>query len=159
MAIFAKIEGLKGEVTAFGYKEWMQCSTFELGMGRGISVSGAGASRREATAPSVSEIRLTKEMDSIDALLWKEALGGAARKWEIHLTQTDRGGKHIAFLKYICEDTLISGYSIAGADGRPSISLSINFGKITSEYIAIDANQNAQTTGAVGYDIVQAKLI
>jgi type VI secretion system secreted protein Hcp len=157
MAVFVKVEGVKGEATAVGYKEWMQCNTFQLGMGRGITVSGAGASRREATAPSVSEITLTKEMDSIDAMLWKEALGGAAKKWEIHLTQTDKGGKHVAFLKYICEDTLISGYSISGGDGRPSISLSINFGKITSEYINIDSKFNATSTGVVGWDIVEAK--
>lgn len=157
MAVFVKVEGVKGEATATGYKDWMQCSTFELGMGRGVSVSGAGASRREATAPSVSEIRFSKEMDSIDALLWKEALGGAAKKWEIHLTQTDKGGKHVAFLKYICEDTLISGYSIGGGDGRPQISLSINFGKITSEYMNIDSKFNATSTGVVGWDIVEAK--
>jgi type VI secretion system secreted protein Hcp len=158
MAVFVKIEGLKGEATAEGYKEWMQAGSFQLGLGRGVSVSGGGASRREATAPSVSEISLTKTMDSIDALLWKEALGGQAKKVDIHITQTDKGGKHVAFLKYVLEDTLISGYSISGGEGGlPSIAFSLNFGKITSEYMAIDSKFNSKTTGAVGWDIVQAK--
>jgi type VI secretion system secreted protein Hcp len=156
MAVFAKVEGIDGEATADGYEKWMQCNTFELGCGRGVSVSGAGGSRREATAPSVSEIRLTKEMDTIDARLWQEAIGGAAKKWEIHLTQTDAKGKHVAFQKYFLEDALISGYSISGGDGRPHISLSVNFGKITSEHIAIDSKFGVKTTGKVGFDIVKA---
>lgn len=158
MAVFVKYGSLKGEATAKGYENgWFECGTFQLGMGRGVSVSGAGASRREASAPSISEIVVTKEMDSVDPLLWKESLGGAASKVEIHLTQTDKDGKHIAFQKYELEDTLISGYSIAGAGGRPSISISLNFGVIWSEYIAIDSKFNATTTGKVFYNIVEAR--
>ncbi|MFN6953737.1 MAG: type VI secretion system tube protein Hcp [Acetobacteraceae bacterium] len=158
MAIFVKYGSLKGEATAKGYENgWFECNSFQLGMGRGVSVSGAGGSRREATAPSVSEIVLTKEMDVIDPLLWKEALGGGSSKVEIHLTQTDKDGKHIAFQKYELEDTLISGYSISGGSGRPSISLSLNFGIIWSEYIDIDSKFNAKTTGKVFYNIIEAR--
>ena len=160
MAVFVKVEGLKGEATAIGYNNgWFECSSFQVGMGRGVSVGAGGGSRREATAPSVSEITLTKEMDVIDPLLWKEALGGAAKKVEIHLTQTDKGGKHIAFQKYELTDTLISGYSLSGGSGRPSVSLSFNFGQIWSEYMDIDSKFNSKTTGKVGYDIVEAKVL
>lgn len=160
MAIFMKYGSLKGEVTAEGYQDWIECRTFELGVGRGISVGVAGASQRESTAPSVSEIRLTKGMSAVDGLLWKEALGGKAAEVHIHLTQTDDGGKHIAYQKYILKDTLISGYSIKGSSsGFPDTNLSLNFGELTSEYIAIDSQFRTKTMGKVGYDIIKAKVI
>jgi type VI secretion system secreted protein Hcp len=160
MAIFMKYGSLKGEVTAEGYLDWIECHSFQFGLGRGISVGTAGASQRESTAPSISEIQLTKTMSAVDALLWKEALGGKASQVDIHLTQTDTGGKHIAYQKYTLKDTLIAGYSIAGqSGGLPTTTLSLNFGEITSEYIIIDSNFNTKTTGKVGYDLIKAKLV
>jgi type VI secretion system secreted protein Hcp len=164
MAVFMKYGSLKGEATAEGtsvkYNSgWIQCNSFELGAGRGVSVGPGGGSLRESTAPSISEIRVSKQMDSVDALLWKEALGGAAETVTIHLTQTDKNGKHIAFQEYTLKDTLISGYSIGGGEGQPSIALSLNFGEIVSEYFAIDSKFNRTTTGKVGYDLVKAKML
>ncbi len=158
MAVFLKYGALKGEVTADGYKEWAECHSFQWGVGRGISSGVGGGSKREATAPSVSEIVVTKTMDGFSPLVLKEAIGGKATKVELHLTQTDNNGKHIAYQKYILENALVSGYSISAGGDRPSESISLNFVKFDSEYLKIDDAFKSTTTGHVIYDLSTAKM-
>lgn len=158
MAIFLKYGSIKGETTQLTHKEWIEVNSFQFGVGRGISMGVGGGSKREATAPSVSEIVLTKSFDVSSPLLLKEAIGGKAVEVKIEMTQTDSSGKHVSYQKYILSDTLISGYSISSGGDRPSESISLNFGKIDSEYLNIDSKFNAKTTGHVIYDIGQAKL-
>jgi type VI secretion system secreted protein Hcp len=157
MAIFMKYGDLKGEVTAEGYKDWVELQSVQWGLGRGISSGVGGGSKREATAPSISEIVVTKSMDAFSALTLKEAIGGDAETVKLELTQTDNAGKHVAYQKYIFENTLVSGYSLSSGGDRPSESVSLNFTKFDSEYIKIDAKFKTETTGHIIYDISQAK--
>jgi type VI secretion system secreted protein Hcp len=157
MAIFVKYGANNGEVTADGYEKWMEVQSIQWGVGRGISAGVGGGSKREATAPSVSEITVTKTMDSADPWLLKNAIGGDAQEVKIDLTQTDNDGHHVAFQKYILTNTLISGYSISSGGDRPTISVSFNFTKFDSEYIKIDDKFATETTGHVMYDISAAK--
>lgn len=158
MAIFLKYGDIKGETTQLTHKEWIEVHSFQFGVGRGISSGVGGGSKREATAPSVSEITLTKTFDISSPLLFKESIGGKAVVAKIELTQTDNSGKHVSFQKYILTNTLISGYSVSSGGDRPSESLSLNFTKIDSEYLNIDDKFAAKTTGHVIYDIAESKL-
>jgi type VI secretion system secreted protein Hcp len=158
MAIFLKYGELKGEVTQLVHKEWIEISSLQWGVGRGISSGVGGASKREATAPSVSEITLTKTYDVASPLLLKESLGGKSVTAKVELTQTDNSGKHVAYQKYILSNALISGYSISTGGDRPSESLSLNFTKVDSEYLSIDDKFQSKTTGHVIYDIAESKL-
>ena len=158
MAIFLKYGALKGETTQLTHKEWIEVTSFQWGVGRGISSGVGGASKREATAPSVSEITLTKTFDISSPLLLKEAVGGKAVDVKIELTQTDNSGKHVSYQKYILTETLISGYSISSGGDRPSESISLNFTKFDSEYLNIDSKFASKTTGHVVYDIAASKL-
>ena len=156
MAIFMKYGELKGEVTAKGYEDWVELQSFSFGVGRGISVGVGGQSKREATAPSVSEISVSKTLDGVSPLLFKESVGGKAQLVKIHLTQTDNTGKHVAFQKYELENTLVSGYSLSSGGDRPAESFSLNFTKIDSEYIKINDKFETATTGHVIYDLTTA---
>jgi type VI secretion system secreted protein Hcp len=158
MAIFMKYGGLKGETTAEGYPDWIELSSLQFGVGRGISMGVGGGSKREASAPSISEVTVTKTMDVADALLLKEAIGGKGVDVKIDITRTDNNGKHVAFQKYILSDTLLSGYSLSSGGERPSVSISLNFAKIDSEYLGIDSKFQAKSTGHVIYDLATAKL-
>ena len=157
MAIFMKYGDLKGEVTADGYKDWVEFSSFQWGLGRGISSGVGGGSKREATAPSVSEITLTKTMDAFSPLSLKEAIGGKA---VVSKGRADADGQRweaCRLSKFILTDTLISGYSMSSGGDRPSESLSLNFNKFDSEYIKIDDKFQPTTTGHVIYNIAEAK--
>lgn len=157
MAIFVKYGSISGEVTAAGYKDWIEVNSMQFGVGRGISSGVGGGSKREATAPSVSEITMTKSMDVASPLLLKEAIGGKAVDVKIDLTQTDSSGKHVAYQKYILTNTLISGYSVSSGGDRPTESFSVNFTKFDSEYLNIDDKFSSKSTGHVIYDISEAK--
>jgi len=158
MAIFLKYGTLKGEVSQETHKEWIEINSLQWGVGRGIGSGVGGGSLRESSAPSVSEITVTKVMDIASPLLLKESLGGKAVEVKIEITQTDDSGKHVSFQKYVLTNTLISGYSISSGGDRPSESLSFNFTKFDSEYMNIDDQFASKTTGHVVYDIALAKL-
>jgi type VI secretion system secreted protein Hcp len=157
MAIYVKYGALEGEVTAKGYEKWIEVQSLQWGVGRGISMGSGGGSKREASAPSVSEITMTKTMDVADPLLLKEAVGGKAVDVKIDLTQTDNKGTHIAYQKYILSGSLISGYSVSSGGDRPSASFSVNFSKFDSEYLNIDDKFGSKSTGHVIYDLAAAK--
>lgn len=158
MAIFLKYGSINGETTQLTHKQWIEVNSIQWGVGRGISSGVGGGSKREATAPSVSEITLTKTFDISSPLLLKEALGGKAVEVKIELTQTDNNGRHVSYQKYVLTDTLISGYSLSSGGDRPSESLSLNFTKIDSEYLNIDDKFATKTTGHVVFDIAASKL-
>lgn len=158
MAIFMKYGSDKGEVSADGFKEWIELESFQWGVGRGISSGVGGASKREASTASISEVTVTKTLDSWSPLALKEAIGGKGAKVEIAITRTDENGAHHAFQKYTLEKTLVSGYSISSGGDRPSESLSLNFSKVDSEYVKIDEMYAEVTTGHVIYDIATSTL-
>jgi type VI secretion system secreted protein Hcp len=157
MAIYMKYGKLNGEVDAKGYEKWVELDSLQFGVGRGIAAAGSGGgSKREASAPSLSEITVTKSFDAFSPLALKEAIGGKGEDVKIDITRTDNSGKHVAFQKYILTECMMSGYSISSGGERPSESMSLNFTKIDSEYIKIDQDFNATTTGHVIYDIAKA---
>lgn len=158
MAIFMKYGKLNGEVDADGYAKWVELTSFQWGVGRGIATAGpGGGSKREASAPSISEITVTKTFDAFSPLALKEAVGGKGEDVKIDITRTDNSGKHVAFQKYILTECMMSGYSISSGGDRPSESISLNFTKFDSEYVKIDQDFAATTTGHVIYDIAKAK--
>lgn len=157
MAIFMKYGKLEGEVDAEGYEKWVQVDSLQWGVGRGIAAAGSGGgSKREASAPSISEITVSKNFDAFSPLALKESIGGKGDEVKIDLTRTDESGKHVAFQKYILSECMMSGYSISSGGDRPSESISLNFTKFDSEYIKIDAAFKPTTTGHVMYDIAKA---
>ena len=158
MAIFMKYGSIIGETTQLSHKQWIECSSFQWGVGRGVSSGVGGGSKRESTAPHVSEVVVTKTFDISSPLLLKEALGGKAVQVKIDLTQTDNNGKHVPYQKYVMDDGLISGYSVSSGGARPAESISINFNKIDSEYLNIDDKFASKTTGHVIFDIALSKL-
>ena len=157
MAIFLKYGDIKGETTQVTHKGWIELSSFQFGVGRGISSGVGGGGKRESSAPSVSEISVTKTLDVSSTLLLKHALGEPAVIAKIEVTQTDNNGKHVSYQKYELTNTLISGYSISSGGERPSESFSLNFTKFDSEYLTIDDKFASKGAGHIVYDIAAAE--
>src|SRR5258708_4982126 len=120
---------IKGESLTEGHKGsdgWMEIGSVQWGVGRGISTPVGAASKREASAPNVSEVVVTKLMDSTSPLLAQEALIGKAVEATIELTETG-ADKLNTFLTIKLTNTMLSGYSMSSGGDRPSESLSLNF--------------------------------
>ena len=57
MAIYLNIDGLKGDVTAAGHEEWIECMSLQWGVGRGIHTPTGSSQERESSAPFCSAAR------------------------------------------------------------------------------------------------------
>jgi type VI secretion system secreted protein Hcp len=159
--VFIKIGDIKGESTKVGHEGWIELNSVQWGIGRAIS-SPAGGASRDASAPSISELTLSKTLDSSTPKLFLNAVGGSGviPKVELHLVNTSNtGGAGVVFYKLFLENVLVSGLSTSAAAGsdRPQESISLNFTKIQMEYFIVDEKVGSKSTGLSGYDLATAK--
>ncbi|WP_027328460.1 Hcp family type VI secretion system effector [Marinimicrobium agarilyticum] len=158
MAIYLEYEGIKGNVTAEGYKDHIAVQSLSFGVGRGISMEPGNLSNREATRPTVSEVTLTKVADNSATALFKEAVtGSAGKKVTVKFVQTG-ADKVTEYMDYVLEDVLVSGYQISGSgDGDPVETISLSFSKIMVNYNDFDKSNKSSSPQRVGYDLTTAK--
>ncbi len=158
MPIYMKFEGIDGDVTAEGHEKWIEVGSFQWGVGRGISSPTGASADRESSAPSVSEIVVTKQSDQASPKLLDSALQGEGVKVEIDFCKTDKGKLEL-YQKYTLEDCMISGYSLSSGGDRPSESLSLNFTKVEFKLITQDDKGGTGTPETVTYDLALAKVV
>ncbi|HWV14064.1 MAG TPA: type VI secretion system tube protein Hcp [Cellvibrio sp.] len=160
MAIYIEYQGIKGNVTAEGYKNHLSVESLQFGVGRGISMEPGKLANREATRPSISEITVSKVADSSTTAFFKEAVGGSAGK-EVTIKFVQTGSdKLVEYMAYTLEDCLVSGYSIsASSSGDPIESISLSFAKITLVYNDFDKTNKTSTPNRAGYDLTVAKAL
>ncbi len=158
MAIYLLYEGIKGNVTADGYKDHIAVQSVQFGVGRGISMEAGNISNRESTRPSLSEISLTKEADNSVTALFKESVtGNAGKKVVIKFVRTG-SDKVQEYMDYTLEDCLVSGYSItADAEGAPMEQITLSYAKIMINYSDFDKTNKSGNPQRVGYDLTTAK--
>lgn len=135
-AIYLKLGTLEGDVTAKNYEKWIEVNSVQFGVGRGISSPVGGT--REASAPSISEITLTKTMDKSHAGLFARAVGtqggSSGETAQLYFVRTDPKGGLETYYKIDLSEALVSGFSVSSGGDLPSESLSLNFTKITVTY-------------------------
>ena len=129
MAIYMKFPGCDGDVTETGHTNWIELHGFQWGVGRGISSVVGSSAERESTAPSISEVTVSKENDVATGKLMQEALSGHGQEVQIDFTRTFKDQQDI-YLTLVLTNTIISGYSHTSSGDRPSESLSLNFTQV-----------------------------
>lgn len=158
MAIYLEFEGIKGNVTADGYKGCIAVDAVQFGVGRGISMEAGNVSNRESTRPSVSEVTLTKKADNSVTAIFKEAVtGSSGKKVSIKFVRTGTD-KVQEYMDYTLENCLVSGYSISAiADDEPVETITLSFTKVMINYNDHDATNKSGSPQRVGYDLETAK--
>jgi len=136
MAIYLQYDkgSIKGDVGQGAHKDWIALDSFQWGVGRGISGSVGDMKNREASQPSVSEVTVTKSLDSSSPLLCQDGLinkKGVPVEIDFVRTADDKGE---VFLKFSLTNVLISGYSMSSGGDRPTESLTLNFTKFEYSY-------------------------
>src|ERR1700722_11301572 len=112
---------IKGDVTAQGWVGWIELNSFQFGVGRGIASPTGGSADRESSAPSLSEITVTKDQDSATGPLVTAALQGEGVTVIIDFVKTSQGSL-VKYMEYTLTNTLISGFSTSSGGDRPSES-------------------------------------
>ena len=158
MAIYLEYEGIKGNVTADGYKDHIAVESVQFGVGRGISMEAGNLSNRESTRPSLSEITLTKAADNSVTAIFKEAVTGSAGKKVVIKFVRTGADKVQEYMDYTLENCLVSSYSMsASAEGEPMESISLSYSKIMINYSDFDKTNKSGSPQRVGYDLESAK--
>src|SRR5438067_1016526 len=109
MPIYMRYEGIEGPGVG-KYKGWIELDTAQLGVQRPSSQKN-----REASAPSVSEIVITKSQDSASNALFRASINGEGKKVTIDFVDS----KHPSapYMSIELQDCMISGFSISGHGG------------------------------------------
>ena len=129
--ILASVPGLNVQ-SAVGYPaNSFAVQSLQWGVGRGISAPTGGSTGRETSAPSVSEVTVTRLSDQNDPLLVHEALAGQATDWTLYIYHSVDQAGNPACESFTLNNVLISGYSTTSDGGQPHESLSLNFTKFT----------------------------
>jgi type VI secretion system secreted protein Hcp len=158
MPIYVKYASIDGDVTAAGHEKWIEVNSFQWGVGRGISSPTGGSADRESSAPSVSEIVVTKPTDMASTNLLNEALQGEGVDVTIDFCKTDKGNLNV-YLSYVLNNTMISGFSLSSGGDRPQESLSFNFTKVMMTDVGLGAKNEDGQPATVGYDLATANVM
>ncbi len=158
MPIYMNYPNCPGDVTADGHTGWIELNSFQWGVGRGISSPTGASADRESSAPSVSEIVVTKDTDVASTKILNEAYQGEGQKVTIDFCKTDQGNLEV-YMSYELEDVMVSGYSISSGGDRPSESISLNFTKVAFRNIGMTDTNAAASPDTVTYDIAQGKVV
>jgi type VI secretion system secreted protein Hcp len=156
MAIYMKFGKVDGQVTTAGFEKWIELYSFQIGVGRGVT-SGAGGQKRESSAPSISEVTITKNFDVASSGLFNDAVAGTFNtKVEVKFTTTSKD--HVeTFLAYELTDCGVSGYSVTSGGDNPSESLSLNFTKILFSPTPLDNAGTPKAGAKISYDLIKMK--
>jgi type VI secretion system secreted protein Hcp len=145
-----------GDVTAAGHEKWIELGSFNWGVGRGIRVKPGKVADREASAPSISEITVTKTLDDATPQLLQEALTGEGVYAQIDFCKTD--GKQLeVYASYLLENCMLSGYSVNSGGDRPEEALTLNFTAIMCQVVPANAAGTEGKMNRVEYDLATAK--
>jgi type VI secretion system secreted protein Hcp len=151
-------KAITGDVTATGWENWIELNSFQFGTGRGISSPTGGSADRESSAPSVSEVTVTKDQDSSTGPLLTAALQGEGVTVIIDFVKTSQG-QLVKFMEYTLTNTMISGWSTSSGGDRPNESISLNFTKFQVDPTTIDAAGTVSNANPVTYDVGLAKVV
>jgi len=118
------IDGVKGESKTIQNAIELESSSW--GAARGMSSPTGASSDREASAPSVSEIVVTKHVDSSSPMLTKCAATGCHYPSATLYVRKAGGGQ---LQQYQLSNVTLSRFNASGGD-RPTESITLNFTKI-----------------------------
>jgi type VI secretion system secreted protein Hcp len=138
MPIYMMYPGVQG--TGRGkYQGWIVLQSAQLGVNRHVTSPSGRGTNREAPAPAVSEIVVTKDLDAASTNLYRQSLWGEGVTVTIDFVKEENLPCPAPYLSLELENTLISNYSVSGggaAGQKPMESLSLNCVKITYSTVA-----------------------
>jgi type VI secretion system secreted protein Hcp len=153
MAVYMKVEGVKGRVTAEGYKDHIEVETCQVGASCPTQARAGNMADRTGGTISYSDVTVSRSQDDATTELFQKMFE------KRHLPKIDfkfvkTGEKFQEYMKITIHDALITNYSISGHGGdnhgRPHETISFSFSQI--EYLVKPENaqdgQKGQKTAA-----------
>jgi len=155
MSIFMNYEGIKGESSDQGHKDWIDIDSWGWDVEREITSNSSTRGDRESSNAVLSSLRITKKMDSATNKLFLESCCGKGKKAILHLTKTGSGSGADVYMEYTLENAIVSGYEVDGDvddTERPTETILISFTAIESRYTPYNDDGTPASPDAVGFD-------
>jgi type VI secretion system secreted protein Hcp len=153
MAIYMKVPGADGSVTASGYEKWIELDSMDFGVNRTVSMNTGNMANRAAGLPSFSEVSVSKATDDSTYGLLNDAVLGKEGK-EIELAVVEPGDKPEEYVKYLLKDAIISSYHMsAGPEGEPVESITISYSFVEVAFTTHDKANKGGGVPRVAYDL------
>ena len=155
--IYMNFPGISGDTITRGFENQIQVDSFQWGVERAISSPVGGI--REAGAPHVGEITITKLMDKASPLLLQSSLVGQAVSPVTITFVKEAGTGPVRYAEYTLDNVLISGYSVSSGGDNPTESLSLSFTKITFKFTPTNPDGSPGTPIQTTYDLALGKVV
>ena len=158
MAMYMKLGGATGDVTEAGHVGQVELLDLSWSMSRTIRSAVGVGQNRESTSAYVSELTVTKYVDSASSNIAQNAFTGKAQDCNIDFTRVDKGQEAV-FRSIKLSDAILSGLVNHGTGSeRPTETLTLNFTQID----IADTAESAQGTSSGGpahviYDLTKAQ--
>jgi len=160
MAIYMKIDGINGNVSAKGHENWIELQSVNFGASRHIHSNTGHAFDREASKPTFHNITISKYSDiSSSDLFTKMCEGKSISQIQIDVCHTDQ--ELSPHLQYTLHNVIISQISdvVTKSSGNPLENLSLNFTKIEKKFTPRNSQNQSQAPKSAGYDLETAQMM
>lgn len=155
MSIFLYHPKIKGESSDPAHKDWIDITSWKWGVERAITSSTSTRGDRESSNATITNLIVTKYMDSATPQAFIESCCGTGQDVTLHLTKTGTGSGSDVFMEFNLKHALISKLDLGGTDDsgtRPLEAMSISFVEAEVKYTAYDEDGIAVAPIAVGFD-------
>ena len=159
MAIFMKLDNIKGSVTAKPYQGWVELKQVQLSATRRVDTFLGRKRKNIGNILTISDAFLVKELDEASNPIFQALLSNKViPKAEIHVCST--GSDLQPYRQYQLENVVITNHEESvSSGGHPTEMLEFNFTKISKTYTARDASNKAKSPSTMGYDLETAQMI
>ncbi len=158
MTVYFDYEGIKGSVTAEGYKGMIELRHFKFGVFRKISMKPGEMANRENALPIFNTVDIEKRMDASISGLFRASVGGSeGKRATFHFVRTGNN-ELIEYMTYTLENCLISDYLIYDSEFNqvPHEKIQLSYTSLLVSNTARGANNQTLDTLRHGYDLVKA---
>jgi len=159
MAIYMKIDGLKGDATDKSHAQWIQLTHIHFNMQRQIDGSVGDGSQREVSRPYFSEAVISKEACSASGGLFAYACNGKSIP-QVELDVCNGSDASEPSMKYILSNVIISRFEDhTNAGALPSEVLELNYTQIERTFTGKNAANQTRTPMRAGYNLETAEAM
>ncbi|QCE35301.1 type VI secretion system tube protein Hcp [Acetobacteraceae bacterium] len=157
-----------GDVTEAQHKGWVEILDLDWNMTRSIRNAVGVGKNRESSSANVSELAITKYIDSASHKFVTYAFTGQAKEAQIDFTRVNEGGETLIrtiVLKNAIMAKMENSYTSRDQekrlleDTRPLEKISFNFTEITISDYGEDLSGKPKGPSRVIYDLTQAKTL
>ena len=161
MAIFLKIDGVKGNVSVSEFKDWININELEFGgVSNSSSIVVGQAIDRNSSRPNFGKISFTKHMDASTTTFFEAAHSGEVfKKMEFDYVSAGKSPK--VYGTIILSDAMVSYFADKHTDSlnRPLEIIRVTYNKIERTVTPHDEKNTPLPSMRTGYDIEKAIML